>query len=554
MQSVKPAVLVLTVAVGCVLLIACANVANLLLARTATRQREIAVRVAIGAGRARLLRQVLTESVLLSAIGGLIGIVLAGAGVRLFRVLATSLARVDLGSTGTTFPRLDAIAIDQSALVFAAAVSVGIGLLFGLAPVLRASRMDTLRAGTASTGVSLGQTRDRARGALVVAEVALATMLVIAGGLLIRSFGRLVRVELGYDPANVVTFQVSLAGPRRPPQQLKLFAEDLVGRLRALPGVEAAGYANQLPLVGLMNSIRFGTAPADPAMPPPPDSPDVRLVSQDYMRAMGIRVLAGRAFGATDDAGRPRVVVINEKLARREFGDRSPVGITVYLGFTPVPWQIVGVVEDVRQRGLDQEPRPQLFVDMRQWSGPGVPIFPVGAYYSIRTTRMTAAISNVRTVVQQQERGAALENVATMEQIVSNSVTVPRMYAVLLGIFAAVAMTLAVAGIYGVVAYAVTQRTREIGIRMALGARRRQVLALVLRQSLALVAIGLLLGVGGAVAGTRYLEGLLFGLTPLDRSTFAYAAVAFALVASAAAYIPARRATLVDPLEALRCE
>ena len=551
--SVKPAVLVLTVAVGCVLLIACANVANLLLARTATRQREIAVRVAIGAGRGRLVRQVLTESVLLSAIGGALGTVLAGIGVRLFRVLATSLARVDLGSTGTTFPRLDAIAIDQFALVFAAAVSIGTGLLFGLAPAWRASRMDGLRARTAATAGSLGR-RDRTRGVLVVAEIALATVLLIASGLLIRSFGKLVRVELGYDPANVVTFQVSLPGARRPSQQLKVFAEDLVGRLRSLPGVEAAGYANQLPLVGLMNSIRFATAPADPSMPPPPTSPDVRLVSQDYVRAMGIRVLAGRGFEAGDDAGRPRVVVINAKLAQREFGDRSPVGTTVYVGSTPAPWQIVGVVQDVRQRGLDQEPRPQVFVDMRQWSGPGVAIFPVGTYYSVRTTQTAAAIANIRAVVQQQERGAALENVATMEQIVSNSVTVPRMYTVLLGIFAGVAMTLAVAGIYGVVAYAVTQRTREIGIRMALGARRGQVLALVLRQSLGLVAIGLLLGVAGAAAGTRYLEGLLFGLTPLDRSTFAYAAAAFALVAAAAAYIPALRATVVNPLEALRCE
>jgi putative ABC transport system permease protein len=240
-------VLVLTVAVGCVLLIACANVANLLLARTAARQREIAVRVAIGAGRGRLIRQVLTESLSLSAIGGLIGAALAGAGISLFRVLATSLARVDLGSTGTTFPRLDAITIDQSALAFAAAVSMGTGLLFGIAPALRASRMDALRAGTAASGGSLGG-RDRARGALVVVEIALATVLLIAGGLMIRSFTRLVRVDLGYEPANVVTFQVSLPGARRPSPQLKAFAEELRGRLSVLPGVaprSAARYTSR---------------------------------------------------------------------------------------------------------------------------------------------------------------------------------------------------------------------------------------------------------------------------------------------------------------------
>jgi putative ABC transport system permease protein len=272
---------------------------------------------------------------------------------------------------------------------------------------------------------------------------------------------------------------------------------------------------------------------------------------------MGIRVIAGRSFETSDDAGRPRVVVINEKLARHEFGDRSPVGTSVYVGSTPVLWRIVGVVQDVRQQGLDREPRPQVFADMRQWpSGVtgGVPIFPVGAYYSVRTTNPASVIANTRAIVKQQEPGAAIENIATMEQIVSNSVTVPRMYAVLLGIFAGVALTLAAAGIYGVVAYSVTQRTREIGIRMALGARRSQVLALVLRQSLVLVGLALVLGLAGAAAGTRYLEGLLFGLTPLGPPTFADVAIALALVAAAAAYIPARRATLVDPLEALRRE
>jgi putative ABC transport system permease protein len=211
-------------------------------------------------------------------------------------------------------------------------------------------------------------------------------------------------------------------------------------------------------------------------------------------------------------------------------------------------------VQDVRQAGLDKEPRPQVFLDMRQWSGPGVPIFPIGPYFSVRTTQAAAAIAAIRQIAQQQEPGSALDNVATMDQIVSNAMTVPRMYAVLLGIFAGVAMTLAAAGIYGVIAYSVTQRTREIGIRMALGARRGQVLSMVLRQGLALIAIGLALGLGGAAAGTRYLEGLLFGLTPLDPPTFAYVAAAFALVALLASYVPARRATLVDPLVALRCE
>ena len=281
---------------------------------------------------------------------------------------------------------------------------------------------------------------------------------------------------------------------------------------------------------------------------------DVRLVGRDYIETMAIRVLNGRAFAARDDAGAPHVVVINEKLARREFGGRNPVGTTVYLGRSSIPWEIIGVVQDVRQQGLAQEPRAQLFIDMRQWSLPTVPIFPIGPYFGVRTTQTASTIAAIRQIVQQLEPGAALDNVATMDQIVSNAMTVPRMYAVLLGMFAGIAMTLAAAGIYGVIAYSVTQRTREIGIRMALGARRGQVLAMVLRQGLAPIVIGLALGLGGAAAGTRYLEGLLFGLTPLDPPTFAYVAIAFALVALLASYVPARRATRVDPLVALRCE
>jgi len=558
-RSVRPAVIVLAAAVGCVLLIAYANVANLLLARTAARQREIAVRVAIGAGRSRLIRQVLTESVLLSTIGGVLGVALAAAGIRLFRMLATSLARVDLGSTGTTFPRLDAIGIDQPVLAFAAAVSIGAGLLFGLVPALRSSRanqMDVLRGATGTTAGGDSGKRDTARRTLVVAEIALATVLMIAGALLIRSFVGLARVHLGYDPSNVLTFQITLPGGRRPSSELKIFAEDLAARIRTVPGVKAASYANQLPLVGLMNKISFRTTPAppDPYMPPPQDSPDVRLVSRDYVETMGIRIVTGRAFAAADDAGARHVVVINEKLARREFAGRNPVGTTVYLSLSTVPWEVVGVVQDVRQVGLDREPQPQVFIDMRQWSGQSVPVFPIGPYFGVRTTQVASTIAAIRQIVQQEKPGAALDNVATMDQIVSNAMTVPRMYAVLIGIFAGVAMTLAAAGIYGVVAYSVTQRTREIGIRMALGARRGQVVTLVLSQSLTLIAIGLIAGLGGAAAGTRYLEGLLFGLTPLDPSTFAYVAAVFGVVALLASYVPARRATRVDPLVALRCE
>lgn len=383
------------------------------------------------------------------------------------------------------------------------------------------------------------------------------TALVIGGALLLRSFVNLATVDRGYDATEVLTFQVSLPADGRSPAERIARAEDLVARLRLLAGVQAAAYANQLPLVALENSLSLRTTPAPPAAPPAPSptAPDVRLVSSGYLQAMGIRVIAGRGFRDDDVEGRPRVLLINQTLARRDFASGSPVGTMVYVGRDTVPWEIAGVVADVRQRGLDREPRPQFFVSLRQWSGPSVPVFPVGAYYALRTSIDPASvIGNVRRVVHEIDSRAALENIATMDQVVSNWMTRPRMYAVLLGMFAGLAIALATAGIYGVMAYSVTQRTREIGIRMALGAQRRAVMRLVLGQSLALVAVGLAIGLAGAAGATRYLEGLLFGLTPLDASTFAGAAMLFGSVAVVASYLPARSAATVDPMIALRAE
>ncbi len=556
---VRPALLpILIAAVGFVLLIACANVANLLLARTAARQREISIRVAIGAGHGRLIRQALTESLLLSSVGGAAGAPPGRRGrMRLFRVLASSLSRIDLGSTSASFPRLDGIEVDVTVFAFAMCVSVGTGLLFGLAPAvrfLRADQIDALRgtSGPSSHGSGLWK-RHSIRGLLVVAETALATLLFVGGGLLIHSFVRLANVELGYDPTNVLTFQVSLPGATRPTQQLKAFAEDLVSRVSAVPGVRAAAYANQLPMVQQRNSVALRTTPE-----PPPETvanaPDARLVSRDYIKAMGIRVLAGRSLGEQDGAGQPRVLLINQALARRDFGGNG-IGESVYMGRDAIPWEIVGVVDDVRQRGLDQEPRPQFFVDLRQWTAASVPVFPLGAYYVLRTSSdATSTIAGLRDIIRQLEPGATLDNVATMDQIVSNSLTVPRMYAVLLTIFASLAVGLAAIGIYGVVSYSVTQRTREIGIRIALGARPVAVLGMILAESAALTIAGVLIGLAGAAMTTRYLAGLLFGLTPLDPGTFVAVSVLFMTVATLASYVPARRATAVDPSIALRSE
>jgi putative ABC transport system permease protein len=544
-QSVRPALLVLTAAVAFVLLIACANVANLLLARAASRQREIAVRIAIGAGRGRLIRQLLTESLLLSAIGGAVGTLLAAAGVELFRRLATDLGRIDLGAMGMGFPRLEAIRIDSPVLLYALAISIGSGLLFGALPALRHGRLDVLRGW-----------RFNAQSWLVVAEIAMATVLFVGGGLLIHSFVKLAQVEVGYDPTNVLTFQVSLPGPQRPPAALRTLADELVARLHSIPGVQSAADANQLPLVSLENSLGIReTAEVPEAFGPPARGADARLVSSEYLQTMGIRVIAGRPFEEGDGASAPRVLLINRTLARRDFPDRSPVGTTIYLGRDPAPWEIIGVVDDVRQTGLDREPLPQMFLNLAQWDAPQVPVFPAGAYYAVRTAGAPSlAIGLVRDIVRQLDSRASLENVATMDQIISNRMTRPRMYAVLLGVFAAIAVALAAAGIYGVMAYAVAQRTREIGIRVALGARPGAVLGLVMSQSALLSLAGVTIGLAGAMWTTQYLQGLLFGLTPLDPATFAGAALLFLAVATVASYVPARRATVVDPSVALRAE
>ncbi len=553
---VRPALLVLTGAVGFVLLIACVNVANLLLARAVAREREVAVRAALGAGRGRLIRQAFTESLMPAVLGGAGGSVLAIGGIQLLRSLATTLGRLDL-PMGVAFPRLNDVGVDTSVLLFTVATSLITGLLFGLAPALRSSssdHMDAFRNADRASASGFTLQKGGLRGVLVVAEIGMAMVLLVGGGLLIHSFVRLSRVDAGYEPANVLTFQVSMPVPSYPDARLTTFAENLVERLRSVPGVRAAAYANQLPMVNLRDTAGgLWRAPAADRRPAPGGA-DARFVSRDYFTAMGIPMIAGRGFNEGDGAGQPRVLLVNEELVRRDFAGENPIGTTVYVGRDPGPWQIVGIVSNVRQFGLDREPEPQFFADLRQWSGTG-PLFPVGAYYAVRTDGdPESIISTVRGIVRQLDADAASFNIARMDSIVATTISRPRMYAVLLGIFAGVGVVLALIGIYGVMAYAVTQRTREIGIRMALGAQRTEVMTLVLRQGLALTFAGILLGLAGAVATTRYLEGMLFGLTPLDRTTFIAVSLMFATIATMASYVPARRATKVDPLTALRCD
>jgi putative ABC transport system permease protein len=575
---IRPALLVLAGAAGLVLLIACANVANLLLARSTARQREFAIRLALGSGRARLVRQLLGESLVVSLIGGLVGTGLAAGALRMLRALSTGLARSDLGSA-VALPRLEEVSIDPAALAFALVTALATGLIVGLAPVLRhvrpwhlvrraaqssdARQFEALRdggAGTAFGGFDLFR-RHRGRGVLIVLEIAIATMLLIAGALLTRSLVNLLQVPPGYDASRVLTFVVA-----RPPgtadDRQRTFADSLVGRLRALPGVGAAGYAGTLPMMSFQGVTALRLTPDQtprefPAPGPfdaqPPDFPNVQRISQHFLAVMGIPVLEGRGFDGRDVAGAPRALLINRALARSRFLGERPIGRRVYME-DATPWEIVGVVGDVRQVGLDREPGPQVFVDLRQAPGGTTD----RAYFAVRmdvgADTSSRTIASLRETVRALNPRATIDAVATMEQIVSNSVAKQRLYAILLALFATVAVLLASVGVFGIVAYGVTQRTREIGVRMALGASPQDVLWLVLRQSLWLIGEGLLAGLLGASVSTPLLTGWLFGLTPLDGTTFVAAAVFFAIVATIAAWLPARRAVRIDPLVALRTD
>jgi putative ABC transport system permease protein len=542
-DDLKPALLVLMVAAGFVLLIACANVGNLLFARATVRQREMAVRSALGARRGRLIRQLLTESIVLAFLGGLLGIGLAIGGVQVLKALAMTMARMDLG-VQLAFPRLDAITIDSTVLIFVVVASISAGIVLGVVPALRQSRPQQMIALRESV-------RGRSGHLLVTAEISLAMILLVGAGLLLHSFMRLSYVDPGYDPRNVLTFQVALPSERYSRPQVSAFADTLIERLRSIPGVQAAAHG-QLPMVALTESAMFRRTPEVPK-PFPANGVERRLVSSDYLTVMGIRIVAGRGLTDRDRAGQPRALLINQVLADREFPGENPIGQLVYASSDSTPWEIIGVVANVRQGGLDQQPGAQVFAEYSQW--PGDVVFVLGPYFSVRTqTNPLSIVGHVREVTRQIDPQGGLFNVATMEQLVSNRLTRPRMYAVLLGIFAAVAVLLAVIGIYGVMAHSVTSRTREIGVRMALGAQKSEVVTHVLRQSALSIGVGLALGLAGATAMTKYLEGMLFGVTPLDGLTFVAVSVLFLAVALFAAFLPSQRAAKINPVLALRYE
>ncbi|HEX8068864.1 MAG TPA: ABC transporter permease [Pyrinomonadaceae bacterium] len=537
------ALLLLLGAVALVLLIACANVANLLLARAAARQKEIAVRLALGATRLRLVRQLLVESVLLALAGGACGLLLGWWGVDLMR-----------GLLPVDFPRAQAIGVDWRVLAFTLLVSFGTGVVFGLAPALEATNPDINESLKESArGAAGGARRHRLRALLVVSEVSLSLVLLIGAGLLFRSFLRLQAVELGFRPQRLLTFRLTPAGANfRQDAQYAAFFDQVAERVKALPGVEAVGVINTLPLMkGPTAGFRVEGRPL--TTPDKWPSVNYRSVSPDYFRAVGVPVVQGRAPDAHDNESAPLVVVVNQALARRDFPGEDPVGKRINLGGTrpdgqPIWFEIVGVVANVRNLELSAEPTPEMYTSYLQDPFAGM------SYVVRAAVEPESLTPAVREILRQVDRAQPVAEFREMDEIVAESAAQPRFNTLLLGLFAGVALLLAAAGIYGVMAYSVTQRTHEIGIRMALGARRGDVLRLVVGQGFRLALVGLALGLFCAYALTRVMSSLLYGVSATDPLTFAGGALLLAAVALLACYIPARRATDIDPLIALKYE
>jgi putative ABC transport system permease protein len=541
--SVRPALLVLLGAVALVLLIACTNVANLLLVRAAAREREVAIRVALGAARRRLVRQMLTESVILGVVGGGAGLVVAALGLRVLVALAPA-----------DIPRLDQIRIDWLVLAFSMGVSLATGLIFGLVPALQASKPDLNESlkegGRGSTG---GVHRRRVRSVLVVSEVALSLLLLIGAGLMIKSFVRLQRFNLGFNPDRLLTLRLQLPGSKyKQESQVSAFYRELLDRVQNLPGVQSAGAISTIFLTKTPVSTNFTIegrppAPFDQRIEVPLDS-----VSPNYFRVMGIPLLEGREFTDDDKVGARGVVIVNQAFARRFFPDEDPIGKRFVYGEPEGPnpaWlTIVGVVADTRRTGFDAEVRPETFLPYAQT--------PESSMYIVvrAASEPLHLVEAVRDTVWAIDRDQAVFSIMTMDEMLADKMSQRRFNMLLLGIFAGAALTLATVGIYGVLSYSVTQRTHEIGVRIALGAGRTNVLAMVVGQGMLLAVVGIGLGLTASIFLTRLMAGLLFGVSATDSATFVVISLLLGGVALAASAIPALRATRVDPILALRYE
>jgi putative ABC transport system permease protein len=540
--EVRESLFILFGAVLFVLLIACANVANLLLARASAREREIAIRSALGAGRWRVIRQLLTESLLLASLGGGLGALLGWWGV-------SSMAGLNLEE----IPRLAEAGMDRHALGFTMLVSLLSGIIFGLTPALHATRVNlsqSMKEAGARSGS--GGRPQRARRVFVVSQIALSLMLLAGAGLMIRSLIKLGRVDPGFKTANVLTMNVALPEPRYSNHAPRItFYRQTLENVRTMPGVQAAAFISDPPVTGTLGlwlnsfDIEGRSTPA----PGRDSAAYLRWITPDYFRTLNIPLLKGRALTEADTTDRPWVVVIDEAMARRYFPNEDPLGkrLVIYWGERR-PREIVGVVGNVRQTALDQEAGAHIYV----------PYFQTPLRYAsllVRTTAEPLSLAHaVKDAVLAADRDQPVYGIRTMDKIVAESAASRRLNMLLLSFFACVALTLAALGIYGVMSYSVGQRTQEIGLRLALGAQRSDVLRLVLRQGMAFTLVGVGIGLCGAVVLTRWLKKLLFGVSAIDPLTFIAVALLLAGVALIACYIPARRATKVDPLTSLRCE
>ena len=538
-------ILILFVAVGLVLLIACANVANLLLAQATTRRREIAIRMALGARRWAIARQLLTESLLLAVAGGLLGVLAAIWGVEaLSKLLPESLSK------------LQAISVDARVFLFTGGVTVLTAIAFGVVPALHAARANPGDA-LAETGRDLagGLSGRYLRRVLVIAEVALAVVLLAGAGLLIRSFNRLRQVDLGFKPDNLLTMRMVLPLPKyQKPETRRAFYDELLRRINEIPGVESTGINTRLPLstsgMKFSFSVEGRTMPSDSNLP----FAVYRVVNPDYFNAMGIPVQRGRVFDTRDNPDSAPALIVNRRLAEQFWPGEDPTGKRLKIGppDSPNPWAtVIGVVGDVRQTGLYGEQLAELYApyaqERRSWMSPRDLV--------VRTRGDAASLAGaVREAVWAVDKDQPISNIRTMDQVLAAAISRERFQMLLLSLFATLALVLACVGLYGVISYAVAQRTHEIGIRMALGARPGDVLRLVIRQGMVLTIAGLVLGTAGGLAVTRVMTDLLFGVTATDTVTFISVGVLLLVVAFLACYVPARRATKVDPLIALRYE
>jgi predicted permease len=547
--EVRPALIALLAAVGLVLLIVCANVANLMLARSTTRQREIAIRQALGAGRWRVTRQLLTESVLLGGIGGGVGVVLAIWGVEALTALGPA-----------NFPRLHAISIDRMALAFAAGISLVTSVLFGFAPAVHGSRTDlqsVMRETTPARGSS------RLRGALIVAEFALALVLLVGAALLVQTVWRLQGVELGFNPQSVLTARLWLPQPNDPStgpyfthRARVQFYRQVLDRIATLPGVESSGGVSNLPLGGARSRLSFTIEGQDVSARDVPAS-ELALATPGYFSALGVDLVRGRLFDDHDDERAPAAIVINESFARRFFPGADPVGRRLFLGSgvrtngplqsaTPLPLTIVGIVRDVRTERLDVPAAPMLYRSVLQASNLNLTLV-------VRASGNPEVLAeSIRREVRAADPNEPVFGVRTMDEIVAGAVGQRRFAMLLLVLFAVVALVLAAIGIYGVMAYFVSHRAREIGIRMALGASSRDILTMVIAQGARLTVAGVAIGLAGALAVTGAISTLLYGVGPRDPMTLILLSTVLACVALVACYVPARRATRIDPIHTLR--